>query len=173
MAYQGELDGLCGPYAIVNALAFCGLVECEDRIFETACLRMGSKRWPSLLWEGTTFADLQRMTRACLDNELNSIGVSVSYPFSRLVPASNKDYWKRFDEIFDDESVWCAIIGMMKPSAHWIVAYRDGQRIAFVDSTPMKSDVRKNRSSIHAGSRPTKATQWLIERDEFAAFHIR
>ena len=40
MAYQGSLDGLCGPYAIVNAYHQCEIEEDSlgKDIFAIACL---------------------------------------------------------------------------------------------------------------------------------------
>ena len=49
MAYKGELDGLCGPYAIVNAFNQCGINEdiFGQDIFNIACSAVDD--WPEIL----------------------------------------------------------------------------------------------------------------------------
>ena len=51
MVYQGSLDGLCGPYAIVNAYHQCDIEEdwLGEDIFAIAC--MAIRGWPQVLWE--------------------------------------------------------------------------------------------------------------------------
>ena len=60
MAYQGTLDGLCGPYAIVNAYHQCDIEEewLGNDIFKVACLAING--WPQVLWEGTSFGQMRR-----------------------------------------------------------------------------------------------------------------
>jgi hypothetical protein len=64
--HQGELDGLCGPYAIANALEHCGLDGFKpETVFQSACSALSRRRWPGVLWKGATFVDLQRMIKRC------------------------------------------------------------------------------------------------------------
>lgn len=170
--YQGGLDGLCGPYAIANALGHCGLADHSREIFEISCRSLSIRRWPNILWEGTTFGDLRKMIRAALASEANFLGISASYPFARNVPIDNKSYWRRFDEVFEDQSVACVIIGRLQPSLHWIVAYRSGKRVSFVDSHPTNGTFTKNKGSIFAGVRKKKNSHWLVDRSELVAFHV-
>lgn len=135
-----------------------------------ACGALSSTRWPALLWAGTGFGDLQRMIRVCLDSEHNTAGLVARYPFQRFVPQTNVDYWRRFDAVFADEGAQCGIVGMTQPSAHWIVISRDNGRLQFTDSDPFDPRPRKNRSSLFAGERRRKATQWLIDRRELVVF---
>lgn len=174
-SYQGELDGLCGPYAIANAFELCGCCTGNEKVFKLACQAFAQRRWPEILWEGTSFHDMQRMIKACIDNVkfAQSYELDVSYPFMKIVPNTNSEYWDRFDEIFDDKAVQCGIIGITLPSAHWIVASRDGSRIEFTDSTAHKSMLRKNRASLYAGERRQKPNQWLIDRKEFIVFSFK
>lgn len=172
--YQGELDGLCGPYAIVNAFEHCGFEQEADTIFQTACKALSNRRWPSLLWEGTSFADLQKMIKHCRTVLDDTTGLKVSYPFSRNTPKNPAEYWIRFDELFAERSnVRCMILGITRPSDHWIVAYREGgTRISFVDADPHKPYQRKNRSMLHPGSRNGHPKKWIIERSELVLFEI-
>jgi len=64
----------------------------------------------------------------------------------------------------------CGIIGLTKPSEHWIVVSRNGHRIDFTDSTAGQPYLRKNRRSLIAGLRRKKSSQWLINRKELIVF---
>jgi hypothetical protein len=169
-SYQGSLDGLCGPYAVANALEQCGLADDHEALFRLACSAPALTRWPNVLWLGTSFADLQRMIKACLDSEANTVGLEARYPFWRDPPESNAAYWARFDSIFEDEKVVCGIIGITRPMMHWIVVSRDGRRLLFTDCSPSQPYQRKNRSSLFAGQRARKPNQWLIDRRELVVF---
>lgn len=164
---QGKLDGLCGPYAIVNALGHMGSRKKPDEIFQNACAAVSRNRWPALLWEGTTFGDLKKMIAACVSD---IDGVSVNYPFWRSAPTSNSAYWQEFDEIFEDEDALCGIIGLTRPSDHWLVVCRGGARLTFLDSDPTKSVKRVERSSLYAGERGPREKDWVIDRRELVVF---
>ncbi len=158
--YQGEFDGLCGMYAIVNAIEECGEI-CTEDTFKLTCKALGKQRWPKVMWEGISFKDMQIMIRSCLKKHHT---LKVNYPFMRNTPSSNNKYWERFDSIFENDNAKCAILGLTKPSAHWIVASKEGGRILFSDSTAGKPYERKNRVSLHAGIRRKKSVQWLVDR---------
>ena len=166
--YQGSLDGLCGQYAIANAFRLCGYDD-ED-YFPGVCRGLAHRRWPAVLWEGTSFDDMRNMIAHCRREFAELDDVTVRYPFRNAPPNSNKAYWKRFDETFENETVRCGIVGLVKPDPHWIVVRRDGRRLEFVDSTPFRDETRKNRNSVHAGKRRKSARQWLIDRRELITF---
>lgn len=172
--YQGQLDGLCGPYAIVNAFEHCG-IEKPEELFKAACLALAHRRWPKVLWEGTTFGDLKRMIKSCRSVCADAAEVKTSYPFDRDTPKSNAEYWKRFDKLFKERpKVRCMILGMTRPSMHWIVAFREGgTRVSFVDADPHKPFQRKNRTMLHAGSRNGNPQKWIIDRGELILFEVK
>jgi len=170
--YQGEFDGLCGPYAIVNAFEHCDYPNTE-LIFKTACSVFPKNRWPELLWKGTDIDDMRNMLRACERKLKFTPAISIKYPFETDTPKTNEDYWKCFDTVFADEAVICGIVGLTKPSLHWIVVSRDSaKRIMFHDSTVDRPSARKNRSSLYAGERRQTPNQWLINRQELITFSI-
>lgn len=171
-AYQGSLDGLCGMYAIANALVgACGVEEDARDLMLSATRGLAASRWPDVLFNGTTFADMQRMIRRVLD-EHDLPGVRVNYPFQRNTPASNEEYWERFEELFADDEVRCAILGVNQPFAHWIVAGDNGGRIQFMDSTSGNEFLEKNKASLFAGERRPKPTSWLLDRKEVILFSV-
>ena len=167
--HQGALDGLCGPYAITNSFELLGYDD-VDAVFRTACRALAQRRWPEAIWEGTTLGDMQRMIKACRTNLPDANCISVSYPFMRSTPATHAAYWERFDEIFTDESVVCGIVGISKPSDHWIVVSREGNRLMFTDTDPHQPSVRKNKKSLYAGKHRQWPTQWQLESNELIVF---
>lgn len=169
-SHQGALDGLCGQYAITNALELCGLGTQREALFRIACASATDDRWPVLLWKGTRFSDLRKMIGRCLESPANRLGVRARYPFSRGVPATNSEYWTRFDDAFADENAICGIAGLLAPHSHWVVVVPDGGRVAFIDSTPEQPIYRKNRASLFAGYRRSKPTQWLLDRRDLVVF---
>lgn len=171
--YQGRLDGLCGPYAVVNAFAHCGIAE-PEAIFEAACRALAPRRWPKVLWDGTSFGDLKRMIKLCRESIENASSVKTSYPFSRSTPKSNDGYWTRLDQLFSSRpNARCMILGLTRPSLHWIVAYRESPtRISFIDTDPHNPFQRKNRTMLHAGSRNGHPKKWIIDRSELILFEV-
>lgn len=165
MAYQGEYDGLCGMYAIANALMECG-VEGGEEIFRTACSALAHTRWPKVLWEGTSFGDMQKMILSCR-REHRISNIESKYPFQKKYPKNNREYWNNFDEIFKREVAVCGIVCVEFPDSpilHWIVAKKDGSRVMFLDSDAKYPCIRKNKSSLYAGLRRRSPTQWRLLR---------
>ena len=171
--YQGNLDGLCGPYAVVNAFERCG-VQKLDEVFETACSAIALRRWPKVLWEGTSFGDLRRMIRRCKDTIGEAASIRTSYPFHRKTPKSNESFWKELDQILTDRpSVRCMILGLTRPDYHWIVAHREtSNRLTFVDTDPHNPSRRKNRKMLYAGVRNGHPSKWIIDRGELILFEV-
>lgn len=165
---QGKLDRLCGPYAITNALTYLGHQGDRADVFQTACSAVSRRRWPALLWEGTTFGDLKKMIGACLKGA--TTGIEAGYPFWQAPPLSDATYWQKFDAIFDDEDVVCGIVGVTRPSDHWLVIIRDGGRIVFLDSDDHWPSKRVNRTSLYAGERGPRSKKWVIDRRELVVF---
>jgi hypothetical protein len=168
--HQGQLDGLCGVYAISNAMEQCGVSE-PELAFRVACLATANKRWPDLLWEGTTFGDLKRMIRLVLDSPVNDIELKVRYPFAREVPVRNRSYWDAFDKAFEDTDAVCGIIGINQPSAHWVVVSRHRERLLFTDSAAGQPYELRDRDKLYAGARQRNADDWLVAKRELALFY--
>ncbi|MBE0704161.1 MAG: hypothetical protein IH582_13505 [Afipia sp.] len=168
-AYQGSLDGLCGLYAMANALWICGYDDGEA-VLREAAKGLPKSRWPDALF-GTYFADMQRIARH-LRTANGFERVRIRFPFARNTPRSDAEYWVRFDALFEQPDARCAIIGIEDPWQHWIVAGPDGTRIQLMDSTAENQLVRKNRKSLHAGSRGRKSAQWLINPRQLILFSL-
>jgi hypothetical protein len=166
---QGHLDGLCGVYAIVNALSELGIEDCEG-VFSTACQSLVPSRWPETLWEGTTLRDLETMIKYCV-KELAIEGVNIRYPFRSHQPPSNAEFWDEFDKLFiDNRKRKCAIIGLEEPSLHWLVAKPHRQSLVFVDSDSLVSENKIKRENIYAGARRTNGEEYRLNRKEVILF---
>lgn len=171
--YQGDLDGLCGVYAVVNALTHSVFAspaeayELGDEVFREACRSIPRGAWPDVVWEGTLFEDVVKMVRRCLKNLPRLDELKMTMPFKKDVPKTDKEYWQRFDDLFENEGFSaCAIIGLTR-HRHWIVARRhQSRRMLFLDSTAGGPVEIKNRSSLYAGMRHPSQKVWLIDRAE-------
>ncbi|MCY4555454.1 MAG: hypothetical protein OXF79_03560 [Chloroflexi bacterium] len=176
MAYQGNLDGLCGPYAIVNAFDRCGLNEewLGRDLFKIACEAIDG--WPDILWDGTKFSQMKTMLKACrkeLHNAYREAGeefhVNVEYPFSGAGrPRSDREYWRRLNEIFACDDVVCGILGIEHPYRHWIVFRYTGKSLIMFDSSVWDRKWRIAKKKIHAGRRNRK--KYRVNREELVVF---
>ena len=143
MAYQGSLDGLCGPYAIVNAYHLCDIEEdwLGQDIFKIACSEIGN--WPKVLWKGTTFKQMRRMLKACQTTLRSAYReadcaypIEIEYPFRANPPRSGKKFRKRLRRVFSRDDVICGIVGMEKPAAHWFSFVKPKGTLIVLDSAP-------------------------------------
>ena len=154
--YQGELDGLCGMSSIVNVyrhlLAKVLDREDADDLFRITLKSIPQGRYPDVIIDGTSFADLKRMAIAAKDwaNERladSPYRVRLRYPFQRVSIRKMETFWETFDAELNDDVYGAAIFGLTEPWHHWVCVYKsDSSRIHFYDSDG--SDARKNRSSI-------------------------
>ena len=176
MAHQGNLDGLCGPYAIVNAFDRCGLNEewLGRDLFRIACLAI--EGWPRILWKGTDFPQMKTMLKACtkaLKKAYREAGeefhLKVDYPFSSAArPRSDREYWLRFDELCACDDVVCGILGIEHPWRHWIVFRNNGKSLTIFDSSVRGERWRIAKKEIHAGRRNRK--KYRVNREELVLF---
>lgn len=143
MAWQGSLDGLCGPYAIVNAYDLCGVEEgwLGQDIFNIACLAIDE--WPKVLWKGTTFGQMRTMLKAsqkALTKAYREADceypIKIECPFRTNPPRTGKKFRKRLAEVFSHDEVICGIVGMEKPAAHWFSFVKHKEALIVFDSAP-------------------------------------
>ena len=143
MAWQGSLDGLCGPYAIVNAYTLCDIEEgwLGRRIFKIACSEIGD--WPDVLWKGTTFKQMRKMLKVCQTllkaayrKADCAYPIEIEYPFRANPPRSAKKFRKRLCKIFSRDDVICGIVGMEKPDDHWFAFVKLKTALIVFDSAP-------------------------------------
>ena len=175
---QGPLDGLCVPYAIVNAYHQCEIdVDWLGQdIFNIACSAISG--WPDTLWEGTTFPQMRTMLRACqkalkaaYEGADCHYPIDVDYPFWKNEPRSNSVYWDRFEEIFSEKGALCGIVGMEKPNAHWFAfRKRDRTLITYNMTDSSRGGMQKIKiKDVWAGVYRKK--EYVINRKELIVFY--
>lgn len=165
---QGTLDGMCGHYAVINALAACNVFRSykqKQRIFLEVW-----NRCPEL-YEGMYFKSMRVvLDRLRKSGEIPSVLVSV--PFARKTIRVKRDVEGYFGQLLVSTKVTCAIIQIQRASDdwedHWIVVKPDGNRFAFIDSIGNGlEEIRKNGSSLTIGrQRDTRSldSRWHIVR---------
>lgn len=86
---QGDLDGLCGIYSIVNGLNLLFSVRPEpgfsEDMFETVARAIPKKFYPDVLWEGMDCEILTRIARraAGVLKERAGFKIEVAMPFAK------------------------------------------------------------------------------------------
>jgi hypothetical protein len=170
--YQGELDGLCGMYAIVNAIQLCDSTVDVNEIFQLTCQGLAQSRWPAVLWEGTSLPQLQRMAKNVTRQYPQ---FTVKYPFSKKAPSNPQAFWDEFDRIFENETAKCAIVRVAEtlgaPMHHWTVIHPNGQKIQNTDSTANAQHASKLRKSFHPGERRKSTRQTLVIKEDLMVFY--
>lgn len=170
-SHQGALDGLCGMYAIVNAMkSACTVDADQEDMFKTACNALSRSRWPKVLWDGTSFGDLRKMIHACVEEHGEGC-VSVRYPFLRSAPRTNEKYWAELEAAFKEEVAVCAIIGITGTIDHWTAIVLEGKRVFVLDSTAGNQVVRRNRASLSTRRPAPNSSRWQLDRREVALFY--
>lgn len=138
---QGDLDSLCGVYAVINAVR-----KSAHRH------RLGSDDWKSLFdllveaqeEKGDTAASV---TQGIFSKRLWRLArKAVSYCRSRSIPMTasrpiSRSYWPALDlpawlSVQADRPATAVVLGLVEPWDHWTVLNRVGQRhITFYDSS--------------------------------------
>ena len=146
---QGELDGLCGLYALINAsrLAVPTLEkkECQD-IFRTALDWLGRnyKGFPPMVCDGLTFEKLRSLHKRVFQMRWPTI--SLHQPFLRNMPQRPSEFWTRMEEEAEREGQGM-FIGIGRGMDHWSAVRKiTSKRIILFDS-----DKRKFLSRSHCG----------------------
>jgi hypothetical protein len=128
---QGDLDGLCGAYALVNAVTRLlhnkGFQrEDANRLFQRLCRTLHRRqRMPQAVWRGTHIDDIDGMLRTVrrFVRENFAVTLIVSHPFDSGVPRRKDRFFRVLSESFtskDERKV--AIIGLDRPGFHWTIA---------------------------------------------------
>ena len=121
---QGQLDGLCGLYTIVNALDLLrdgGLTHSEDEALRImrALIEAVPERFPKAIWDGTKVQHVRRMLVAAdlFARKRYRFGLAWSEPFLRRDFATPRGYHAALREELAGGGL--AIIGLAPPWDHW------------------------------------------------------
>ena len=121
---QGDEDGFCGLYSIVNALAllFPSIMN-EDmragvfKVIAQACV----SSWPGIVWDGTTVADIRAMLYAA--QQFLQLDFRWEQPFAHKAVANFGDFARELKWRIEGDDAF-AIVGISKPWSHWTCAHR-------------------------------------------------
>ena len=171
---QGQLDGLCGIYSIINSFKQVMGRSLEENdvqlLFETCCRSVSA--WPATLWAGLDFDELREVIKRAKKTEPSLFEkVTISFPFANSTPPTSEEYWRQFHSLFERYPEGCAIVGMAYPYLHWIAVTPKSQKQLIIhDPSPNGPIKAKNISQIHAGDRRPKKKHWKLERNELVFF---
>lgn len=158
---QGDLDGLCGIYAVVNALNHLLQNKTEralsESLFEAVLRAIPRRMYPEVLFEGLNVDELQKIARAAvkhLDQEWN-IQVDVTRPFLRRRFKDQPSFLDELD-LLEGEQVCSTIIGIdwNGVEGHWTVLKDiSSDEVRLIDSAGVKVLKRKG-TSVRWNGRP-------------------
>ncbi len=127
---QGDLDGFCGIYSVINALTllFPSVMNQErrDEIFKTIAKAIPTAKWPAPIWDGTTEQDVRHMLHAaknCLERDGKHMRFSWEQPFAKHKLGNFEEFSRELHWRIEGDDAF-AIVGISKPWSHWTCAHR-------------------------------------------------
>ena len=149
---QGDLDGLCGVYSIINAIRWLcpALSEQQAQELFNVLIDMREKRPMrrplAFIYRGLTRAGLSRLASAATGWAAISPGITLEAEW--LAPADHRGdrpaaVWRQLERHIGPGTV--AIIGLGEQLEHWTVAVAaSGRQLTLLDSDGMAT-VRRDR----------------------------
>ncbi|MDE2362816.1 MAG: hypothetical protein KGM42_09060 [Hyphomicrobiales bacterium] len=167
---QGHLDGLCGLYAIVNALDLLrdgGLTHSEDEAHRImrALVEAVPERFPRAIWDGTKVQHIRRMLDAAdrFARKRYKFGLDWSEPFLKRDFRRPADYLAALRAQLGDGGL--AIVGLAPPWDHWTLVRKvrdDG--LDCVDSIELKFLALKDlHLRKRAKDKPPRGAEFVLD----------
>jgi hypothetical protein len=180
---QGQIDGLCGLYGIVNAFQYLFPASFDDddawELMVGLCEAIAPK-FPAVIWKGAGVEDMARLfesAQAYARKARHLKGrIAVTRPFARRKIERIETFWSELDAWLNAKermpSKRVAMIGLGLPDNHWtIVTRKTARSVTFFDSWELKrlalsqftlsAAIAKTKGSMH--KLDTRQT-FLIER---------
>lgn len=134
---QGELDGLCGIYAIINAIGatVTGWNRADaERLFQYLIKRLTARRLDHAIADGIGIRDLKTLIRDADIYLAREYGLRIQQrnAFARRV--SLDDYWARI-RVHLQECGNRVIVGLNGVHRHWTCISTVGERALYVDDS--------------------------------------
>src|SRR5215203_5924913 len=169
---QGRLDGLCGLYALINALRLlCPRLD-EDACERAFCalLRALERQGCSLLnviHRGLTRRELFQLIGPWQRFTARELGVVLAVSRLTVPEPSLRGVWRSLDRALDGKRV--AIVGLDGAERHWTVAYAGTERtLRVADSCGLRVIYRAQctvgRTSLRYQLRPSEVL--LVRREK-------
>jgi hypothetical protein len=161
---QGRLDGLCGVYALINALrllcprldedaceaAFCALIRARARQAASPL---------AVISGGLSRRELLKLIGPWQRFAAREFGVTLTVSRLKVPELTLRGIWRSLCRALDDKSV--AIIGLNGIERHWTVAYAaTGRTLRVADSSGLRviyrSQCTVGRTSLRYQLRPSE-----------------
>jgi hypothetical protein len=162
--HQGRLDGLCGIYALVNALrllcprldenaceaAFCALIRARARQTVSPL---------TVIHGGLSRRELLKLIDPWQRFAARELGIRLTVAQLKVTEPSLRGIWCSLCEVLDGKSV--VIVGLDGIERHWTVAYAATERtLRVADSCGMRMILRAQctvgRTSLRYQLRPSE-----------------
>ena len=144
---QGQIDGLCGLYGIVNAFQCLFPPSFTDddawELMVALCEKL-ARKFPSVIWRGAGVEDTVALMEAAQEfaRKKRRLGgrLGVTRPFAKRKIERTEEFWAEIaDFLGKPEARRVAFIGIGHPDNHWTVVTRIGERsVSFFDSWELK-----------------------------------
>jgi hypothetical protein len=122
---QGDEDGLCGLYSIINALTllFPGAMnhERKDEVFKA--IAKACKGGIEILWNGTTEHDIRLMLHAARNTLIDVTKWNWEQPFARASFKNFREFSRELKWRIEGDDAF-AVVGISVPWEHWTCAHR-------------------------------------------------
>lgn len=154
---QGNLDGLCSAYSIINSISYLksfDLKKCKDlfrEVYATA-----SDISPSITLNGLYFSQMEMLL-----SDVKVPGIKITLPFRSVKMHTIGDYYAAVADRINHKPS-CAIIGLGAPMHHWTVAeFVHPRSISLIDSGGMKqirianAGLKPEKGKVHIHPRQT------------------
>ncbi len=161
---QGDFDGLCGVYAVVNAVRYVeGLDEDQCEVLFTRLIRalgQGSRAHEALLW-GMGFRRLKGLVAAASRCRFEDRELAFQ---ARPLRLRGKDrclpgLWRALEEELGPTCV--ALVGITGATDHWCVIHRVTAKTLWLLDSAGRTRIRRSRCTVRAAR-----TRYCLELGE-------
>jgi hypothetical protein len=141
---QGQFDGLCGIYAILNSIKWLYRLDeaAIEAMFRHLCDALPPGTFPKALWEGLGVPELRSLLNTSAAHLAKKHGYADfcwRLPFLRRTFPSAGAFWRGIEEELSGPVPAVMIVGLNKPWDHWTVAHKVTPRaVEFFDSSGMR-----------------------------------
>ena len=148
---QGELDGCCGMYSVINALRLVDRnltgLDCA-RLLKKILLHLEKrKKASSIISDGISGSDIRFVLKEII---VPNYAVTWALPFKKNAPVSLDQYWDEVKTFMNEEPHRAAIVSITCTEwRHWsVIRTITERRVTFFDSWTLS---RANRSRLVVG----------------------
>ena len=163
---QGRLDGLCGVYALINALRLlCPRLD-EDACERAFCalIRARARQTTSpvaVISGGLSRRELLRLLGPWQRFAAKELGVALSVSPLKVSEPSLRGIWRGLRRVLDGQSI--AILGLDGAERHWTVVYAATERTLRVADSDARGRKLGARAFAHSGEGLAAMAAWILE----------